>query len=442
MACRVFKSVVLAISIPFLCSAENFSEDIFPIVRARCQTCHQEGEIAPMAFTNYSDTRPWAKAIRDAVVSRSMPPWHASERSKLEFHNDRSLPQAEVQKIVKWVDAGAPEGPKIDYPKPVKAETGWKLGKPDVVLRVPGYKVPARGDIPYTFVIRSVGLTKDRWIRAAEFRIDKRAVVHHMNAFIRPPGSSYLADFERDGFVVPTLTQRRVGRPGEGMFERRELLLGYEPGYFPIPWREDQAKLIRAGSDIVFEIHYTANGKEHTDSSEFGLYFSDTPPRERVLSTQTQDMDIAIPAGDANYKSNASITFGKPVKLISLQPHMHLRGKAMEIRARYPDGRTETLLDVPRYSFNWQTTYFLKEPKLLPAGSTIESTAVFDNSPNNPFNPDPKTTIKWGDQSWEEMHIGFMEIAFAADMNAETVIDAAAKEREKKRFERSAETSR
>ena len=222
------------------------------------------------------------------------------------------------------------------------------------------------------------------------------------------------------------------------MFERRELLLGYEPGYSPIPWREDQAKLIRAGSDIVFEIHYTANGKEQTDYSEFGLYFAEKAPRERVLSTQTQDMEIAIPAGDANYKSSASITFGRPVKLISLQPHMHLRGKAMEIRARYPDGRVETLLDVPRYSFNWQTTYFLEKPNLLPAGSSIESTAVFDNSPNNPYNPDPKKTVKWGDQSWEEMHIGFMEIAFDAGVDPETVIDAAAKEREKKRFERSA----
>jgi hypothetical protein len=222
------------------------------------------------------------------------------------------------------------------------------------------------------------------------------------------------------------------------MFSRRELLLGYEPGYFPIPWREDQAKLIRAGSDIVFEIHYTANGKEQTDYSEFGLYFADRAPRERVLSTQTQDMQIAIPAGDANYRSSASITFARPVKLISLQPHMHLRGKAMEIRARYPNGNVETLLDVPRYSFNWQTTYFLKEPKLLPAGSTIESTAVFDNSPNNPFNPDPKKAISWGDQSWEEMHIGFMEIAFESAIDPETVIDAAAKEREMKRFERSA----
>ena len=432
------KTASLVLGLSILANAETFSKDVYPIVRSRCQTCHQKGEIAPMAFTNYSDTRPWAKAIRESVVKGTMPPWHADKRSKLEFQNDRSLSQAEVRKIVAWVDGGAVEGPKIEYPKPVSEETGWKLGKPDVVLRVPGFRVPARGDIPYTFVISSLGLTNDRWVRAAEFKIDKRSVVHHMNAFVRPAGSSYLEGLERDKFLVPTLTQRRVGRPNEGMFARRELLLGYEPGYFPIPWRADQAKLIRAGSDIVFEIHYTANGTEQTDSSEFGIYFADKPPRERVLSTQTQDLEIAIPAGDANYQSSASITFGRPVKLISLQPHMHLRGKAMEIRARYPNGAVETLLDVPRYSFNWQTTYFLKEPKLLPAGASIESTAVFDNSPNNPYNPDPQKTIKWGDQSWEEMHIGFMEIAFDAGVDAETIIDPAAKDREKKRFERSA----
>lgn len=432
---------ILAIAVAAL-GAQTFSEDVYGIVRARCQSCHQEGEIAPMAFTSYADTRPWAKAIRESVLRRTMPPWHADKRSTLTFHNDRSLSETEIKRIVAWVDGGAIEGRKREYPKPVPRESQWKLGKPDVVLRIPGFKVPARGDVPYTFVIRSLNLATDRWIRAAEFRVDKRAVVHHMNAFVRPQGSSYLEGLERDQFIVPTLTQRRVGRPGEGVFQRRELLLGYEPGYFPIPWRSDQGKLVRAGSDIVFEIHYTANGTEQIDNSEFGIYYADQPPRERVLSTQTQDMEIVIPAGDSNYKSSASITFAQPVKLISLQPHMHLRGKAMEIRARYPDGRVETLLDVPRYSFNWQTTYFLKEPKLLPAGCTIESTAAFDNSPNNPYNPDPDRNVRWGDQSWEEMHIGFMEIAFDAKMNAEKIIDPAAKERERKRFESSAGSSR
>ena len=364
MTCRVFKSVVLAISVPFLCSAENFSEDIFPIVRARCQTCHQEGEIAPMAFTNYENTRPWAKAIREAVVTGPCRPGMPTA-FKLEFHNDRSLPLRRFRSLSR--------GSTEERRRSEDGLSGARQARKWLETRQTGYrsagsgiKVPARGDVPYTFVIRSLGLTKDRWVRAAEFRIDKRAVVHHMNAFVRPPVRAIWGIRARPIFV-PTLKQRRIGRPGEGMFERRELLLGYEPGYLPIPWREDQAKLVRAGSDIVFEIHYTANGKDHTDYSEFGLYFSDTRPRERVLSTQTQDMEIAIPPGDADYKSTASITFGQPVKLISLQPHMHLRGKAMEIRARYPDGRTETLLDVPRYSFNWQTTYFLKEPKLLPA---------------------------------------------------------------------------
>ena len=220
----VVKIAFLSLALASFLNAENFSGDVYPILQTRCQTCHQQGEIAPMAFTNYSDTRPWAKAIREAVVRGAMPPWHAGKRSQAAFHNDRSLSPSEIRKIVSWVDGGAIEGPRIEYPKPVKQESGWKLGKPDVVLRIPGFKVPAKGDIPYTFVIRSVGLTKDRWIRAAEFRIDKRSVVHHMNAFIRPSGSSYLAGFERNRFVVPTLTQRRVGRPGEGMFERRELL--------------------------------------------------------------------------------------------------------------------------------------------------------------------------------------------------------------------------
>ncbi len=433
---------MLRIGLVFACTAlagaQTFSKDVYPILRAKCQGCHQAGEIGPMAFTGYQDTRPWAKAIREAVLSRTMPPWHADPKTSQHFQNDRSLAEAEIRTIAAWVDAGAPEGPAMDYPAPRPPETGWRLGKPDLVVRVPGFAVPAKGEIPYTFLIVPTHLNQDRWIRAAEFRIDKRSVVHHMNAFVRPPGSSYLEGLEPNHFVVPTLAQRRVGRPNEGVFERRELLLGYEPGYRPIPWRDGQAKLIRAGSDIVLEMHFTANGHPQTDYSEVGLYFAREAPRERVLSTQTQDMGIAIPPEDPAYTSTASITFGAPVTLVSLQPHMHLRGKAMRISARYPDGRVETLLDVPRYSFNWQTTYFLERPKPLPPGTSIESVAVFDNSPNNPFNPDPAKTIKWGDQSWDEMHIGFMEIAFDARLNAEKVIEPAAKAREKQRFEATA----
>ncbi len=375
-----------------------------------------------MAFTSYQDTRPWAKAIREAVLSRTMPPWQADPNHSLRFQNDRSLSAAEVRTITAWVDAGAPEGPAIAYAEPAPSDSGWKLGKPDLVVRVPGFRVPAKGEVPYQFLIVPTKFTTDHWIRAAEFRIDKRSVVHHMNAFVRPPGSSYLEGLPAGTFVLPTLAQRRVGRPKEGIFERRELLIGYEPGYRPIPWAENQAKLIRAGSDIVLEMHFTATGKEQTDYSEVGLYFASQPPRERVLSTQTQDMGITIPPGDPAFHSTATIQFDAPVTLISLQPHMHLRGKSMRLTARYPDGRQETLLDVPRYSFNWQTTYFLEKPKRLPAGTTIESVAVFDNSPNNPYNPDPSKTILWGDQSWDEMHIGFMEIAIEAERNAETLI--------------------
>ena len=428
----------LLFAVAGLAGAQTFSKDVYPILKAKCQGCHQSGEIGPMAFTNYQDTRPWAKAIREAVLSRTMPPWHADPGASVHFQNDRSLSEAEVRTVRAWVDAGAPEGPPREYAAPTKSDTGWRMGKPDLVVRVPGFQIPAKGEIPYTFLIVPTKFTEDHWIRAAEFRIDKRAVVHHINAFIRPPHSSYLEGLESNQFVIPTLAQRRVGRPNEGVFERRELMQGYEPGYRPIPWGPGQAKLVRAGSDVVLEMHYTANGHAQTDYSEVGLYFAREAPSVRVLSTQTQDLQLSIPPADAAYQSSASITFGEPVTLVSLQPHMHLRGKAMKISARYPDGHVESLLNVPKYSFNWQTTYFLEKPRLLPAGTSIESIAVFDNSPNNPFNPDPAKTIHWGDQSWDEMHIGFMEIAFDAKLNAEKVIDPAAKTREKQRFESTA----
>jgi len=408
-------------------SVPVFSSDVYPVIRARCQSCHQKGEVAPMAFTSYRDTRPWAKAIKESVLRGTMPPWHADRKASAAFVNDRSLDPREIDLIVRWADGGAPEGKAIDYAAPAGSGRGWKLGTPDLVLKIPRFKVPAQGTIPYTFVVFSTGFTRDTWIHAAEWRIDKREAVHHMNAFVRPPGSSYVAGFPQLEFFVPTIAQRRVGRPGEGVFERRELLVGYEPGYVPAAWGPNQGKLIRAGSDIAIEMHFNAAGKDLVDESELGIYIARAAPRERLVNVAVQNMTFTIPPGDPNYRTEASAEFAVPVRVVSVQPHMHLRGKAMEMRVVQPGGRIEPLIQVPRYDFNWQTTYALREQVRIEPGGRVDCFAWFDNSPNNKWNPDPSKAVGWGDQSWEEMHIGFTEIAFDARLDAEKLLAPAKK---------------
>ncbi|HYZ82783.1 MAG TPA: thiol-disulfide isomerase, partial [Bryobacteraceae bacterium] len=262
-------------------------------------------------------------------------------------------------------------------------------------------------------------LKEDRWVAAAEWKIDKRNVVHHMNAFIRPEGSSYVKEAPVGKLYVASREERAARRDDEREVDRRQLLVGYEPGYRPIPWGPTRAKLLPAGSDIVLEIHYNPNGVDVTDYSELGLYFAKEPPAERVLTISPADSKFTIPPFDPAYRSVTGATLTSDVKLISLQPHMHLRGKSYEIAVKYPDGRREVLLNVPKYDFNWQTTYFLKEPRVLPKGSQLECIAVFDNSRNNKWNPDPSVPVQWGDQSWEEMNIGFTEIAIDAKRDPE-----------------------
>ena len=393
----------------------TYSSQVRAILNRRCVSCHRPGEIAPMPFTSYTDVRPWAKAIKEAVLKRAMPPWSADPSVGLHFLNDRSLTSDEIRTLAAWVDDGAREGEATSADSaPLPSEsTGWRLGKPDLVIRVPGYQVPSRAVLQYTFLVTPLNLPRDTWIAAAEWKIEHRAVVHHINAFIRPRGSSYVADAPAGRFYIASAEERAARRPGEAETDRRELLAGYEPGYIPQPWGAARAKLLRKDSDIVFEMHYTPNGKPVTDYSELGIYFARTPPRQRVLTIAPADANLAIPPGDSDYVSTASATFTTPVTLISLQPHMHLRGKAYRFEAIYPDGRRQTLLDVPHYDFNWQTTYFPSH-FLIPAGVAIKCTAHYDNSPNNPLNPDPAKTVHWGDQSYEEMNIGFIEVAFDA----------------------------
>ncbi len=413
---------LLLLATPVL--AETTWKDVQPILERRCVQCHQKGEVAPMAFTLYSETRPFAKAIRQAVARQSMPPWHAAPGAH-SFRNDRSLSATEVATLNAWVEAGAPQGAAAKSIATNAGPSRWKLGQPDRVVQVPGFQVPASGQLAYSFLIVPLNLKEDTWVRAAEFRIDQRQVVHHINAFIRPPGSSYLAGFPTNEIFSPTVAQRGKRHQHERVFDRRQLILGYEPGYEPMPWLEDGAKLVPAGSDLIFEMHYNPGGTPAVDRSEFGLYFAPAAPQNRVVAIDTlRDLDFVIPPHASGFVSQAAMTLARPARLLSVQPHMHVRGKSMTVRAVYPDGRTETVLAVPRYDFNWQTTYVLAKPIDLPKGTRLESTAGFDNSPNNRFNPDPAASVKWGDQTTDEMHIAFLELVIEATGDPEKLFSS------------------
>jgi len=404
--------------------AKSTWKEVQPILERRCVQCHQKGEVAPMAFTSYAETRPFAKAIRQAVARQSMPPWHAAPGAH-SFRNDRSLTAVETATLAAWVEAGAPRGSAPDSSAPASGPRNWKLGQPDRVVQVPGFAVPASGQLPYSFLIIPLHLKEDTWLRAAEFRIDQRQVVHHINAFIRPPGSSYLAGFPVNEVFTPTPAQRSKRHVHERVFDRRQLVLGYEPGYEPMPWLEDGAKLIPAGSDLIFEMHYNPSGAPAVDRSEFALYFAPAAPRHRVVAIDTlRDLDFVIPPHTNGFVSQAAMTLARPARLLSVQPHMHVRGKQMTVRAVYPDGRAETVLAVPKYDFNWQTTYVLAKPLDLPQGTRLESTAGFDNSANNRFNPDPAASVRWGDQTTEEMHIAFLELVIEAKGDPEKLFSS------------------
>ena len=418
----VMRTVLLLMLASSAAFAAVTFHDVAPVIEAHCVGCHQVGEIGPMPLTTYAQARPWSKAIKQAVLQGTMPPWHADRASSERMANSRLMKDADIRLLADWADAGAPEGPPVSIHAAVARQDGWKLGKPDLVIRVPGAQIPATGTFEYTFLVTPVDLPADTWIAAAEWKIDQRAVVHHMNAFLRPPGSSFVANVEPGKLYVPSREQRAARHENEREVDRRELLLGYEPGYKPAPWGEGRAKLMRKGGAVVFEIHYNPNGRALLDYSELAIYFAKQAPRERVLTITPADAGLSIPAGNPNYASHVTAKLTHDVKLVSLQPHMHLRGKAFEIVAAYPDGKRDTLLRVPRYDFNWQTTYFLAKPLLLPKGTVLEYTAVFDNSPNNRHNPDPSKPVYWGDQSWEEMNIGFTELAFDASADPDVAV--------------------
>lgn len=387
----------------------TFYKDVLPVLQKNCQECHRPGEVASMSFFSYEEVRSRAKAMKETVLMRRMPPWFADPHVG-RFTNDRSLSKAEMDTLVNWVDSGAQAGDPKDAPAPRQFANSWLTGKPDIVFEMPAdYEVPASGVIRYVYYIVPTNFREDRWVQMAEALPGNRAVVHHILVFVRDPTSTWLREYPMDrAFVV---RDHMEGSPID------EVLTGFVPGAQPLVLRPGQARLIKAGSDLVIEMHYTANGKMASDRSMVGIVFAKEPPRQRVVMLNVANYKFVIPPGVPAYQVAGAITLDGEAELVSLHAHMHLRGKSMEIRAVYPSGEVEKLLWVPHYDFNWQLWYQLPPGKVLSKGTRIEATGTFDNSPTNKHNPDPTVAVRSGDQSWDEMMMGFIEVAIDARMN-------------------------
>ncbi len=384
----------------------TFNKDVLPVLQKNCQSCHRPGEVAPMSFMTYETTRPWAKSIKQAVATKKMPPWFADPKFG-HFENDRSLSASEIATLTSWADTGAKAGDAKFAPKPIAFVEGWAMGKPDMVIQIPeAVQIPASGTVDYQYVIVPSGLTEDKWVQIGEARPSNPQLTHHIIAFVREPGNPWLKDGPIGKAFIPE--RHREGGRGGG---QGDFLVAYAPGTMPIEMKPGQAKLIKAGSDIVFQLHYTANGKVGTDVSRIGLIWAKQPPTERVMTVAAANAEFEIPPFDANYKVESKIVLQADSKLVQLSPHMHLRGKDFEYRVTYPSGEKEVLLSVPAYTFAWQLSYYLDKQKVLPKGTIIECVAHFDNSKNNPANPDPSKAIRFGEQSWDEMMIGFFDVA-------------------------------
>ncbi len=406
-------------------SGVTFYRDVLPVLQARCESCHRPGEVGPMAFGAYDQTRPWAKAIKQAVLLGKMPPWYA-DAPRGRFHHDPRLSQKEIEKLVAWADSGAPAGDPKDAPPPVTFADGWSIDKPDAVFEAPTpFQVPATGTLEYWYVIVPTGFKEDRWITQAEVRPGNRAVVHHANVYIREPGSDWLREYPIGKLFVPEERGERKGTGGSssaGATVREQVIAGYVPGRPGKQVPDGYAMLVPAHSDLVFQLHYTTNGKATTDVTRIGFVFAKTPPSKRVIRVQASNAGFVIPPGASDYPVAGSAVLGVDCELLDTYPHMHLRGKSMVLSARYPTGEREEFVRVPRYDFNWQLVYAFSKPRTLPKGTVLEANATFDNSANNRTNPDPTASVRWGDQSWEEMMVGFFDLAIPTTTDPTAVL--------------------
>ena len=374
----------------------TFTEDVAPILYKHCVKCHRAGEMAPMSLITYKETRPWARSIKNKILSNEMPPWHANPIVG-KFLNERRLSEADKATIIQWVNEGAIEGDPNKLPEKPRFAIGWKIGTPDVVITMPtAFKIPAEGYVPYQFFTVPTHFTEDTWVQAIEVRPGTPSVVHHILVYARIPREL------RPANVFKLVSETRYTQRTETLTPG--VLIGtMAPGTNPLTFAPDTALRIPKGTELVFQIHYTTNGQETLDQSQIGLILADSQPRREIRSGYFANMYFKIPAGEPNQRVDTIVEFTDEAEVFGLFPHTHLRGKKWEYRLIHPDGKWKTILSVPKYDFNWQTYYIFEQPLLVTKGDQIQASAWYDNSETNKANPDPTTAVKWGEQTWEEM---------------------------------------
>ena len=397
----------------------TFYRDVLPILQQHCQSCHRPGEIAPFPLLTYAQAKNWAAATRVDVANHKMPPWFADPCCG-HFANDPSLTQKQIQTIEDWIASGASAGNSHDAPPEPRWTQGWNIDSPDQVINMPApVKLRADGDVEYTYEIVPTNFAEGKWVRMSELRPSARDHVHHAVVYIRPPNSTWLRGAPIGvPFTASTLHDPHLMH--EVHFTTSDLLLVYAPGSSPDSWPEGMAKYIPAHSDLIFQMHYTTNGHAASDQTSLGLVFSKAKPQQRVLTLQlaNEHDTIPIPPNINNYRVEVHGTLPNDALLLSFFPHMHLRGKKFEYNIVTTDESRETLLRV-NYDFYWQLSYRLAQPRFLPSGTKLEAVAWYDNSKDNPHNPDPDSPVQWGDQTYNEMMVGFFDVAVPADVDKE-----------------------
>ncbi len=372
----------------------TYHDQISRIVQQKCQTCHRQNGVGPFPFETYEEVYARRGMIRYVIENNIMPPWFADSIGH--WSNDRSLTDGQRDTMLTWIERGAPAGNPNDTPDPRTYAEGWLLGEPDHVVQLSEpFPVPAEGIVDYKYMYVKTEFPEDRWVTAMEILPTNRSLVHHVLITIEPPGRK----------------RGRRAEPGEPVFQSglESYYSVYVPGFQGNSYPEGSAKLLPAGAHLKFQVHYTPNGVAADDQTRLGFHFADGPPERIVETASAYNTRFKIPAGDPRFVADGAYTFERAGTLLSLLPHLHLRGTAFRFDLIYPDGREVPVLNVPRYDFNWQLTYHFEEPLQVPAGAKLKATAWWDNSEGNPFNPDPSVTVRWGDQTFEEMMIGYFD---------------------------------